>query len=173
MRDIFGRWLAVLAAAACLTLALPVEAEKLLYRHVDKDGKVTYSDKPPKENEKATVVKVDPNVNTIKLNSKDSSGKEQKFSNIKERGDARAALRDKLQGEIKTAETERDKAKKALESGQDPLPGETRIVVNKGGNSIMRLPEYHARISGLEEALKKAEEKVKDAEGKFRRQTPD
>jgi hypothetical protein len=155
-----------------LVVATQADAQTL-YKYVDKDGKITYSDIPPKDGEKASKVTVDKNVNLTKLNTKDASGKEQKFADIKARGDARSALRDKLQGEIKTAETNLEKAKKALEDGRDPLEGETRIVVGKNSNSVQRTPEYFARIEALEEAVKKAEARVKEAEVKFQRGAPD
>lgn len=144
-----------------------------LYKYVDKDGKVTYSDVPPKDGEKASKVIVDKNVNITKLNTKDASGKEQKFADVKARGDARAALRDKLQADVKTAEVNLEKAKKALEDGRVPVEGETRIVVGKNSNSVQRTPEYFARIEALEEALKKAEARVKEAEAKYQRGAPD
>lgn len=162
----------VLIGLSLVTLSLSANAE-LLYRYVDKDGKVIYSDKPPKNGEKATRVEVDPTANIVKLQTKDSGGKEQKFADIKSRGDARAALRDKLQKDLDTAEKNVEQAKKALEEGRDPVDGETRIVTGKNGNSILRQPEYYARIAALEEAIKKAEEQLKDAEQKYRRSAPD
>lgn len=168
----FGMVVASLAAAVMMTLSVTGVAQTL-FKHVDKNGKVTYSDKVPKAGEQASKVVVDPSANIVKMQTKDSSGKEQKFSDIKARGDARAALRDKLQNNVKTSEDALDKAKKALENARDPVAGETRIVVRKDGNSVMRLPEYYSRIAGLEAAVKNAEEAVKDAEEKFRRGAPD
>jgi Domain of unknown function (DUF4124) len=163
-----------IAALVFLGFIVALQASaQTLYKYVDKDGKITYSDKPPKDGEKATKVTIDTNANVTRLNTKDASGKEQKFADIKARGDARAALRDKLQGEIKTAETNLEKAKKALEDGRVPLEGETRIVVGKTSNSVQRTPEYFARIEALEEAVKKAEARVKEAEVKFQRGAPD
>ncbi len=168
----FDHRIALILAAALFAFATAANSQTL-FKQVDKDGKVTYSDKPPKEGEKASKVVVDKDVNIIKLQTKDSSGKEQKFADIKARGDARAAARAKLAKEVETAEEGVAKAKKDLESGRDPIKGETRIVVRKEGNSVLRLPEYHARIAGLEEAVKNAEERLKIAEEKYRRGSPD
>ena len=162
-----------LLAVAVMTTFSAAAAEQTLYKHVDKNGKVTYSDKVPKEGEQASKVVVDPTANIVKMQTKDSSGKEQKFADIKARGDARAALREKLQKDVTTSEEALEKAKKALESGRDPVGGETRIVVRKGGNSVIRLPEYYNRIAGLEKAIKKAEVALKDSEEKYRRGSPD
>jgi hypothetical protein len=162
-----------LVLASTIILIATTSIAQTLYKYVDKDGKITYSDKPPKDGEKATKVTVDTTANITKLNTKDASGKEQKFADIKARGDARSATRDKLQASITAAEKDLEKAKKALEDGQEPRPGETRIVVGKTSNAIIRTEEYYARIAMLEGDVKKAEERVKIAEEKFARGKPD
>lgn len=143
-----------------------------LYKHVDKDGKVTYSDKPPKEGDggKASKVTVDTSANVTKHVNKDSKGNAQKFSDVKARGDARIALRDKLQADIKVAEKTLEDAKKALEDGRQPLPGETRGGVNV---PMQRSPEYYERVAKLEEAVKTAEANIKKAEERYQRGAPD
>lgn len=155
-------------------LAITANAETL-YRYTDKDGKVTYSDKPPKNGEKAEAVQVekgDKIGNTVKLDTKDSKGVQQQFSDIKARGDARVASRDKLQKEVDDAVERLERAKKALENGRDPKSGEERIVVRKGGNAVIRTEEYFARIANLELAIKKAEEAVSAAKDKYNRNAP-
>ncbi len=168
----FGMFAASLAATIMMTMSGAGVAQTI-YKHVDKNGKGTYSDKAPKEGEQASKVTVDPTANIVKMQTKDGAGKEQKFADIKARGDARAALRDKLQNNVKLSEEALDKAKKDLETGRDPVAGETRIVVRKDGNSVMRLPEYYSRIAGLEAAVKKAEDALKESEEKYRQQAPD
>jgi hypothetical protein len=146
-----------------------------LYRYTDKDGKVTYSDKAPKNGEKAEAVQVEKGNrigNTVKLDTKDSKGVQQQFSDIKARGDARVASRDKLQREVDEAVERLERAKKALETGRDPKSGEERIVVRKGGNAVIRTEEYYARIATLELALKKAEEAVSSAKERYNRNSP-
>ncbi len=168
----FDHRIALMLAAALFAFAVAANGQTL-FKQVDKDGKVTYSDKPPKDGEKASNIVVDKDANIIKLQTKDSSGKEQKFADIKARGDARAAARAKLAKGVETAEEGVAKAKKDLEGGREPIKGETRIVVRKDGNSVLRLPEYYARIASLEEAVKNAEERLKIAEEKYRRGSPD
>ena len=155
-------------------LITQVDAQTL-YKHVDKDGKVTYSDKPPKEGEggKSSKVTVDTTANVTKHVNKDGKGNAQKFSDVKARGDARITLREKLQGDINAAEKAHENAKKALEDGREPLEGETRIVVGKNNNSVQRTPEYHERIAKLEEAVKNAEANIKKAEERYARGAPD
>jgi len=131
-----------------------------LYRYTDKDGKVTYSDKAPKNGEKAEAVQVekgDKIGNTVKLDTKDSKGVQQQFSDIKAVDEAVERL---------------ERAKKALETGRDPKSGEERIVVRKGGNAVIRTEEYYARIATLELAVKKAEEAVSSAKERYNRNSP-
>jgi hypothetical protein len=97
---------------------------------------------------------------------------QRQFSDIKARGDARVASRDKLQKEVDDAVERLERAKKALENGRDPKSGEERIVVRKGGNAVIRTEEYFARIANLELAIKKAEEAVSAAKDKYNRNAP-
>jgi hypothetical protein len=160
--------------AALLPICGSVDAETL-YKYTDKDGKVTFSDKAPKDGEKAEPVKVekgDKIGNTVKLETKDGKGVQQQFADVKARGDARIASRDKLQKEVDDAEERLARAKKALETGRDPKEGEQRIVVHKGGNSVIRTEEYYARIANLELAVKRAEEAASAAKDKYNRNAP-
>lgn len=161
--------------ALCVAL-LPLDSAnaQTMYKYVDKDGKVTYSDKPPKPGEKAEAVVASKEANTVKLDTKANTGKDQKFSDVKARGDARMTERDRLQKSVDDAEKELERAKKALENGRDPQPGEQIIIVRKqGGNSVQRSEAYYARIDRLEKAVKQAEEGLSRAQQGYRRGAPD
>ena len=168
---------AFVAALIALTIgwcAAVVQAETL-YKYTDKDGKVTYSDRVPKAGEKAEAVgtdKADKIGNTVKLETKDGKGVQQQFSDIKARGDARVAARDKLQKDVDAAEQRLTKARKALETGRDPEEGERRVIVRPGGNSVQRNETYYVRIAGLEASVKKAEEALAAALEKYNRNAP-
>jgi len=168
-------FLSIVAALTLLTFSITQVDAQTLYKHVDKDGKVTYSDKPPKEGEggKLSKVTVDTTANVTKHVNKDNKGNVQKFSDVKARGDERISLREKLQGDIKTAEKALESAKKALADGREPLEGETRIVVGKNSNSVQRTPDYHERVAKLEDAVKNAEGSIKKAEERYARGAPD
>jgi len=163
-----------LVCAALVFVSVQIDAQTL-YKYVDKDGKVSYSDVPPKDNEKgkSSKITVDTTANVTKQVNKDSSGNLQKFADVKARGDARIALRNKLQADITSAKKERDSAVKALEAGREPLEGETRIIVGKNSNSVQRTPEYTARIEALENAVTNAEKRIEQAEGRYQRGAPD
>lgn len=157
-----------------------------LWKYVGKDGKVTYSDKPPKPGEKAEEVKNDPRVNileTPKATKDGATGKSgapsQALKDVNSRAAARADQRDKLREAVDSAREELESAKKALEEGRDPLPEEVQIVVGRnkdgaptGKNAGIRKPEYYKRIEGLEEAVKKAEAALETAERNYRRGAP-
>jgi Domain of unknown function (DUF4124) len=148
---------------------------QVLYKYVDANGKVTYSDRQPKPGEKATRVNTDPAVNVISVSPAVSSrGGEGVDARTKER----AAARDKLQDAVTQAEKDVESAKKALEDGRDPREGEQRIRVGmktikgkdgkpvnvpSGENVVTRNDAYAERIAGLEAAVKSAEERLERA----------
>ncbi|MBL8523739.1 MAG: DUF4124 domain-containing protein [Betaproteobacteria bacterium] len=159
-----------------------VQAQQL-WKYVDKDGKVTYSDKPPKKGEKAEEVKSDPKANILETQRGGAVGKEsaasQALKDVNARANARADKRDKLRDAVDNAKDELEAAKKALEDGREPLPDEVQIVVGRtkdgaptGRNAGVRKPEYYKRIEGLEAAVKKAETALEVAEGNYRRGAP-
>lgn len=157
---------------ACSVLAAQAQG---LWKYTDKDGKVTYSDKAPKNGERAEPVIADTTGTVIPAGKNQSSGKPQSSSPVSER----AAEREKYRKALDTARDELEKAKKALEDGQDPTQEERLIVVGRGAkgqptgvNSINRKPEYYVRIAALEEDVKRAEEKVAVTERDFRQKAP-
>jgi hypothetical protein len=154
---------------------LPTADAQTMYKYVDKDGKVTYSDKPPRNGEKAeTVAPVEKGANIVKLDNKGTQATAQKFSDVKGRTDQRVAARDKLEKAVNEAEDRLTRAKKALENGRDPKDGEQRIVVRaQGGNSVFRTEAYYARVAALEADVKKAEEALSLAQERYRRNAPD
>lgn len=150
-----------------------------MWKYVDKDGKITYSDKAPKKGETATPVAGDASTNIIDAPKNLQQGKPQKLEDVKARAAERERLRDKLRDELEQARDAVKDAKAALADGQEPLEGETQIVVGRtktgaptGTNSQLRKPEYYARIASLEAAVKKAEEKLEVAERNYRTGAP-
>ncbi len=62
--------------------------------------------------------------------------------------------------EISDAERSLAEARRRLEAGREPLPGE-RLGTATGGSRLT--PEYESRIAGLERDVAAAEERVKRA----------
>jgi hypothetical protein len=182
MRQPDRRWLLSFALAGLLGCAISGAADAQgLWKYTDKDGKVTYSDKPPKKGETAQLVTADPSANIIDAPTKAGEGNTRRSEERESKGrkNERDRANENLRAALEAAKAELDAAKAALESGKDPLPSETQIIVGRnkagdptGANSIMRKPEYYSRIAALEEAVKKAEEKVDTAEKNFRKAGP-
>lgn len=164
-----------------LISAAAVAQTSTVYKHVDKDGKVTYSEKPPakddpKDDPKAEKkspgskkLGVDNERNVIKSyvpkTGPDGNADTRSFD---KRLDRNAELRAKLD----EAQRELDDAKVALESGKEPLDDEWQTVGAASGRPSRILTEaYHQRIKSLEKAVLDAEEKVKRAETAVRRGT--
>ena len=178
------KWAFVLSfKLTCMAgLAMTGDANaQALWKYTDKDGKVTYSDKPPKKGETAQLVTSDPSANVIDAPKNTGEGltKRSEERESKARNNERERANDSLREALATAKAELEAAKAALESGKDPMPGETQIIVGRnkagdptGANSVIRKPEYYARIAALEEAVKKAEEKVDNAERNLRKVAP-
>lgn len=165
-------------AAATLTLwcfaatLSSVVSAQTMYKYTDANGKVTYSDEPPKPGEKATLIKADKGANVITLPKPKGTAAQRESDR-----QSVASQRDKDQRELgnatRAAEKSFDEATKALEEGRAPQPNEQRIIVREGGNSIIRTAEYTDRIARLEEAVKNAEAALDRAREAQKRGSPD
>jgi hypothetical protein len=150
--------LAVVAAAVSWCSA--DAAAQTLYKLIDKSGKVTYSESPPKEFDgKVIRMDIDPKANTATL-PKPSAESPAARSGAGNSGGGGA---DKVQ----LAREKLDAAKKALQNAQEnPREDEVQRVGNKGGFARPVPTEaYQQRIAGLEEAVRKAEEELRVAQG--------
>lgn len=141
-----------------------------LWKYVDKDGKVTYSDKPPRKDEKAEEVKNDPKANVIESHKVPAAAPAKGTAGSAATPD-RAKARDDAMKNVDAARASLDAAKKALEAGKEPQAGETQIIVGRTGegkptgiNSVMRKPEYYERVKALEDAVTAAEKNLEEAE---------
>jgi len=145
----------LLATLLAATFALAEGEKQVVWKLVDKKGKVTYSDKaPPKDYDgKVTRIEVDLKANVATL--------------ITPGGASPAVLlpltapelkRVKTEAELARAKEKLEAAKKAREDGKDPTPDETRWLGKKGGGARPEPTEaYHARIKELDDAVKAAE----------------
>jgi hypothetical protein len=147
-----------------IALSLPgLATAQTLYKLIGKDGKVTYSEKPPKDFDgKVIPMTIDPNANTATLPKATVQRGEGRTDagvpaaqRAKEREDRIAIAKDKLQS--------------ARESLQDAIdnPGDsdfTLIGSVKGGARRVPTEAYQARIASLEAAVVSAEEELRKAE---------
>ena len=149
-------WMIAAVAALCAAAA----HAQTLYKLIDKNGKVTYSESAPKPGTfDGQVIRIDvnPNQNTAILPKPGprNTGQEQ----------AEAASRS---ANVKAAQEKLDAAKKALAQAQEnPSPDEvTRVGTTRGFTRPVESDEYKAKIAKLEADVKQAEEELKRAEGR-------
>jgi len=144
-------------AAAIALLAAPCVDAQTLYKLIGKDGKVTYSEKPPKDFDgKVIRMDIDPKANTATLpeGSRLREGREASKS---------AAARD---DQLKAARARVDAARKALEEAR-ANPGEgdiARMGIKGGGTRPVPTEDYQRRLEQLERDVKDAEDALQKLE---------
>jgi hypothetical protein len=145
----------------CLLLAASPAMAETLYKMVDKKGKVTYGEKPPKDFDgQVTRMEIDPNANTATL------PKAPPPPARKAGPDQPVGIKVRTRADI--ARENVDKARKALTEARDnPADTDFRFIANAGGGT-RRVPtdSYLARVAGLEAALAKAEAEASKYEEK-------
>jgi predicted lipid-binding transport protein (Tim44 family) len=155
-------------AAALAWVAYDAGAQTL-YKLIDKDGKVTYSEKPPKDFDgKVVPMNIDPNANTATLPkysappSPESSGGKEPPRRSKE--SASASPKSESVDDIRAR---LEAAKQAYQNAVDnPGDGDVTRVGNVNGMTRPVFSEaYQARLNSLEGAVKKAEEDLRRAQG--------
>jgi hypothetical protein len=140
-----------------------------VYKHVDKDGKVYYSDKPPaKDDPKGKKIDVDTKRNVIPPLARKSS---ETKSGDEERIEQRLETQNRLTSELDAAKAVVAQAKEALEAGKTPQEEDWTTVAGQRGQAARRMlnENYHDRVAGLERALAKAEAELAKAETAYRR----
>jgi len=143
----------ILLAAMLSACALGATAQTL-YKLIDKNGKVTYAEKPPKDFDgKVIRIDVDPNANTATL--------------PKPTGPLVDPARGASDAGVKAAQEKLEAAKKAYQQALDnPGDGDVSYIGNKGGGTrAVPTEEYAKRLATLEKAVKDAEEELKRAGG--------
>jgi hypothetical protein len=150
------------AGAAVLAFCSADSSAQTLYKLIDKNGKVTYSEKPPKDFDgKVVPMNIDPNANTATLPKPGASSPQPdpRFSSPASGGGG---------SQVQSARDRLDAAKKALQNAIDnPGEGDVQRIGNKGGfTRPVPTEEYQKKIAALEADVKKAEEELRVAEGR-------
>jgi exonuclease VII small subunit len=146
-----------LFALIALAAALPAAAQTL-YKLIDKNGKVTYVDTPPKDFDgKVVPIEVDPNRNRATLTNPEDAQRA-----LAEKGRALNAADE----ELKRAQERLEAARRNLaDARENPREGEVERVGNVGGGARPVPTEaYEKRLAALEEAVRSAEEEVRRAQ---------
>jgi hypothetical protein len=151
-------------ALSVLVAALPFAVcaqNTTLYKLIHPNGKVEYSEKPPKDFPgKVIPLNVNPDANTATLPKASATG---------EAGGKRAVNQDARDaGRLTAAREKLDAARAALKDAQDN-PSESdvaRMGIKGGGTRPVPSDAYKERLERLEQSVKNAEEQVKSLEGK-------
>jgi len=143
-----------------LLAALPgLAVAQTLYKLIDKNGKVTYVDKPPKDFDGQVIpVDIDTKRNSATISTPGSGAGASAFD---QRRAAEAAQSDR----VKVAQDKLEAAKKALaDARENPREGEVNRVGNVGGfTRPVPTEAYEKRLAGLEEAVRAAEAELRQA----------
>lgn len=148
------------ALAACL--ALPAAAQTL-YKLIDKNGKVTYSETPPKNFDgKVIRMDIDPNANTATLPKPGAAPtyNDNRDTETGKKSSARRQQRD--EDRVVRARARVDDAKARLQDLIDN-PGDAdigRVGKAGGGTRPVLTEEYQERIRQAEAQVKAAEEEL-------------
>jgi len=153
------RWMTVVSIAG-LAAAAHLAHAQTLYKLIDKNGKVTYSESAPKPGEfdgQVVPINIDPKANTATL--------------PKLPPPSSAPATNPGGRSVPDAQTARDAleaARKALAQAQEnPSPDDVRFIGNKsGGTRAVQSDEYRAKLDKLEADVKAAEEALRRAEGR-------
>lgn len=131
-----------------------------IYKVQMPDGSILFTDTPPAEAKilEERSAKVTPRPVTPTAAARPPAGANAPVSGAVPAARVESSL-NVATAAVSTAERELAVAKRALELGREPLPGE-RLGLKGGGTRLS--PEYEARLRGLEQA-------VTDAEAKLRR----
>jgi hypothetical protein len=139
-----------------------------IYKLIDKNGKVSYSDTKPKYFDGQVIpLGIDPDANiAVSPKGVGTEGTPAKSPYATQVENNRSAAVDRLQ----QAQDAYKAAKDAVEKGKDPLEDEWQTLTSAAGGG-RRAPgeSYYARQTSLAEALKRAEKDLEDAERGYRR----
>ena len=144
------------ALALSVTLAAGGALAQTLYKLIDKNGKITYSESPPKDFDgKVIRMDIDPKANTATL---------PKGSALKEEG--AAAKSASAEDAVRAARQRLENAKKALAEARDnPGQADIQFIGKKGGGARPQPTEdYQRRLEQLEKDVKEAEEALEKAQ---------
>jgi len=160
------RWIAACAALGLAAAGTAVAAQTL-YKLIDKNGKVTYSESPPKDFDGQVIrIDIDPKANTATLPKPGAIARPETEAEkvIRRPSPSTAGGGDKVQA----ARDKLDAAKKALQDAIDnPREDEVqRMGIKGGGTRPVPTEEYQKRITGLEQNVKRAEEELRVAQGR-------
>lgn len=152
------------ACAAAVALCTGDAAAQTLYKLIDKNGKVTYSESRPKEFDGQVVpLNIDPNANTATLPKPKAAAPEVRNSDSDGPPRKAGPSRDER---VQAAKEKLAAAKKALQDATDSSKEEDFRWLGTASGGTRRVPteDHQKRIADLEQRVKDAERDLKVAE---------
>lgn len=148
----------LLCAALALLLAGSAAAETV-YRHVDADGNVSFSSKPPKTGEKAEAVEIDTNRNVIAPESTPTTERLEAAERERywQQKQAETQKQQESNAQVQAAEAQLRQAREAQQAGQALQPGD---LIGKQGGGTRPSAQRSERLQRLDAELKAAEENL-------------
>lgn len=157
-----------LSFAALCVAAVPAFAQTL-YKLIDKNGKVTYSEEKPKQFDGQVIpMNIDPNANTATLPKPQAApgkGGEVGEMKVRQRNPVSESQRD-AEARLIQAKEKLENAKKALQDAKENPGPDDMMMVGKVGGGVRNIPsdDYAKRLAQLEQGVKDAEDEVSQAE---------
>jgi hypothetical protein len=159
MKSIIRR-IALALIAACAFSA----SAQVVYKLIDKNGKVTYSETAPKDFPgKVIKLEFDPNANTATLAKPAAPTGETAGSRSESK---RRSAQQEAIARLNAAQEKLEAAKKALQEARDnPAEGDI-LMVGKVGGGVRHIPSeaYQQKLDKLAQELKDAEDELRRAE---------
>lgn len=159
--------LTVIALAASTLLAGAPALAQTVYKLIDKNGKVTYAEEPPKYFDGQVIrIDIDPNANKATLGNPDptrsgepAGPKAKKPRRETEQPSSRAERAEEARQKL-------EDARNALADARDhPAEGDVQFIGNvRGGTRPVPSETYQRRLDALERAVKEAENELHDIE---------
>jgi hypothetical protein len=155
-------------AAALLAAFASLAAAETLYKLIDKNGKVTYSQEKPKSFDGQVIrIDIDPNANTATLpKPAASSGGGEAGVRRPHASDGKAAARADSEERIRVARERVEAARKLLQDTRDNPGADDLQFIGKVGGGARPVPTqaYQEKLAQLEKAVQDAEEELRRAE---------
>ena len=140
-----------------LSIADPV------YKVIDKDGNVTYTDTAPTQNDEGevTTIETDSNVNIMDVTPELKERQTQRKDEFKEKQKERKQRYEEWQQELAAAKAALKAAEEALEAGKEVKEGDfVGYTTRTGGRAARPTSEYVERVENLEKQVKQARENL-------------
>ena len=157
--------LRAVAALAAGLLCASASAETL-YKLIDKNGKVTYSESKPKTFDGQVIrLDIDPNANTATLEKPQPKSLGEGTVN-RQRGEAKSPSQMDEEARIAQARERLERAQKALQFAKDNPGDGDMMMVGKVGGGVRNIPSeaYQQRLDTLEAEVRNAQDDLKRAE---------